>query len=102
MHIFKMLRCQTTGQGGVVELRIMTRTGHRADVREAFDAIALQQGDEALDWQRRMSESENGACRPMRCLRGRMFTHHDGPEREGCRVNSIGPYTISNKPNAAG
>src|ERR1019366_7044153 len=101
MNIFEMLRCQAVGQGGVVELRIMARTGHRADVHEAFDAIGLQQGDEALDWQSRMAECEHSAFRPMRCLRARMFAHDDGPEHVGCRVNSIGPYTISNKPNAA-
>src|SRR5512132_2329774 len=27
--------------------------------------------------------------------------HGDGPERVGWRVNNIGPYTTSNKPNAA-
>src|ERR1700687_1968021 len=30
-----------------------------------------------------------------------MFAHGDGPERVGLRVNSIGPYAISNRPNAA-
>jgi hypothetical protein len=35
-------------------------------------------------------ESEDGAVRPMRFLRWRMFAHDGCSERAGCRINTIG------------
>src|SRR6266403_1789368 len=81
-----MLRLQRAGQRGVIELRVVTRAGHRADVHETFDAVGSQQGGEALDRQRRMTERENSAFRPMRGLRERMFAHGNRSPRMNCRV----------------
>ena len=46
-----------------------------------------------------MPDRENSALRPMRSLR--LLAHGDESDRVGRRVSSIGPYTISNRPNAA-
>jgi len=92
MYIFEMRHSQAASQGRAVELRIMARTGHPSDVDEAFDAIALKQGDEALDWQSRMADCEYSAFRPMRYSRAKMFTQGDESKRVGCRVN--GPVTL--------
>ena len=66
MHVFEISRGQALGQGCLVELRVVPRTRDGADVHEALDAIGLQQLDKALDWQRRMPKSENGAIRAIR------------------------------------
>src|SRR5205085_5719387 len=78
-YIFDLLRRQRAGQRGVVELGVMTRTGHRANVHETFDAIGSQQRDEALNRQCRMTERENSAFRPIRSLR--RFAHLASPAR---------------------
>jgi hypothetical protein len=54
----------------------------------------LQDGDKALDRQRRMPESEDSAFRPMRFLRRKMFAHGDtvgilvrlAPRQQGFRL----------------
>ena len=60
-----------SGERVAVELRVMARTRHRADVSEAFDAIGMEQSDEALDRQGRMPEGEDGVLRPLLLPAGR-------------------------------
>ena len=69
-----------------VELRVMTRTRHRANVSDTRNAIGVQQGDELFYRQSRMPDCENSPFRPVRFLRRWLFAH--GLDR---RVSSIGP-----------
>src|ERR1700726_381526 len=68
----------------------MTRARDRTDVDEALDVIGLQPRHKRLDRQCGVPESEDGAVRPMRFLRWRMFAHDGCSERAGCRINTIG------------
>src|ERR1700732_1044345 len=68
----------------------MTRTRDGTDVDEALDVIGLQHRHKRLDRQCGVPESEEGAVRPMRFLRWRMFAHDGCSERAGCRINTIG------------
>ena len=85
MHILEMMRFEALGQRGLVELRIMTRARDRTDVDEALDVIGLQHRHKRLDRQCGVPESEDGAVRPMRFSRWRMFAHAGCSERAGCR-----------------
>src|SRR5882672_5659000 len=87
--IFEMMRFEALGQRGLVELRIMTRARDRTDVDEALDAIDLQHRHKRLDRQYGVPESEDGAVRPMRFLRWRMFAHDGCSERAGCRSDFV-------------
>jgi hypothetical protein len=96
MHIFEMMRFEALGQRNLVKLRIMTRArdcaalvgppgrrvrksrAHRTDVNEALDVIGLQHRHKRRDRQCGVPESEDGAVRPTRFLRWRMFAHEGG------------------------
>ncbi len=90
-NVFDMLRLQNTAKRIAVELRVMTRTRHRADVRDACNAVGAHQGDEFFYRQGRMPDREYSAFRPLRFLRRRLFAHDASPARLGRRVSSIGP-----------
>ena len=85
-NVVDILRFQRMAERVAVELRVMARTRHRADVSEAFDAISVEQSDEALDRQGRMPDRKDGTHRPFYFLRRGMLAHD--MDR---RVNSIGP-----------
>ena len=85
-NVVDILRFQRMGQRVAVELRVMTRTRHGADVSDAFNAIGVQQGDELFYRQGRMPDGENSPFGPVRFLRRRLFAH-DADRR----VSSIGP-----------
>ena len=85
-NVFDILRLQHTAQRIAVELRVMARTRHRADVREACNAIGVQKGDELFYRQGRMPDRENCAFGPVRFLRRRLFAHDVYR-----RVSNIGP-----------
>ena len=75
-NIFDILCLQRTAKRIAVELRVVTRTRHRADVGKAGDAIDVQQRDEFFYGQGRMPDRENSPFGPARLLRRRMFAHH--------------------------
>ncbi len=85
-NVFDMLRFQRIAKRVAVELGVMARTRHRADVRETSNAIGVQKSDKIFNRQRRMPDRENSAVGPMYFLRGRLLAH--GADR---RVSSIRP-----------
>src|SRR5207302_6540609 len=100
-NVFDILRFQRMAKRVTVELRVMARTWHSANVRKACDSVGMQQCEEALDGQGRMPEGEDRVLRPLCFLRIGMLAHAAPLARSGFRVSNIGPYTSSNKPNAA-
>ena len=74
-NVVDILRFQRMGQRVAVELRVMARTRHRANVSDACNAIGVQQGDEVLYRQGRMPDGENSAFGPVHFLRWGLFAH---------------------------
>src|SRR5207302_3814875 len=48
-NVFDILRFQRMAKRVTVELRVMARTWHSANVRKACDSVGMQQCEEALD-----------------------------------------------------
>jgi hypothetical protein len=65
--------CQRPAKLIRIELRIVPRARHGADIRQTFNAVGLEQRDEALDGESRMTDGEYRAVGPVWLLRRRMF-----------------------------
>jgi hypothetical protein len=84
--IFDAMRLERFAQRISVELRVMARPRHRADIDEAFDAVALQQRYELLQRARRVAYGVYRPLRPVHVFRSRALRHG-----VAFRVSSIGP-----------
>ena len=87
-NVFDILRFQGTAKRVAIELRVMARTRHCADVREAGNAIGVQQDDKFLHRQRRMTDRENGPVRPLGFLRRRLLAHDTSTKNISLEFNS--------------
>jgi hypothetical protein len=94
--IFDAMRLERFAQRISVELRVVARPRHRADIDEAFDAIAFQQRYELVQRARRVTYREYRPLRPVHVFRSRALRHS-----VAFRVSSVGPQISSNSAKAA-
>jgi hypothetical protein len=90
VHVAKVPRPECGLQGIPIELRVVSRARHRADVRHYRDVECLEERDEVIEWSGRMTDGVDPNGSPaLRELRRRSQAHAaDGAPVERARTRA--------------